>query len=446
MSENRHLDTICFRDRYSGPMGHTVLEGEFSKKQSWYGFAVLALAGFALMASYGVVRPLARAVFSFDARFMLWGMAATPLLVTLIIWPYGWALSRLGPRRTILWSTALSGALLAVPFLIRHPYLTFFLYVWKDVYVVLLVEQFWSLANSSHSIAQGKRRFGALLFIGGLGAVSGNQLVALLAEPLGSWTVYLGAILFLLPFAMFMDRAHKGTGDKVASRPEKGPWEGGTLAVLARSPLLFSIACIVALGQVMAGALEVVFTQHVESAYAFAASLPAQDARAAFEGRFWTAVNLGSMSVQLAIPLLLRRLSVRLVQLLIPISHGAALAVLLVYPSLTTAALAFAWFKILDYSLFRASKEVLYVPLDFAARYRVKMLIDMTIYRTAKGGSGLVLYGLSTVIVAVGRMFALTALGATVLWTFFAWKIGRGFAKFEERAQNRPVADQDGGS
>jgi AAA family ATP:ADP antiporter len=404
------------------------------------------MAGFALMASYGIVRPLARAVFSFDARFMLWGMAATPLLVTLLIWPYGWALSRLGPRRTILWSSVLSASLLVLPFLVRHPYLTFFLYVWKDVYVVLLVEQFWSLANSSHSIAQGKRRFGALLFIGGLGAVSGNQLVALLAEPLGSWTVYLGAILVLVPFALLMDRAHQGGEEEGASQPGKEAVDGHALGMLARSPLLFSIACIVALGQVMAGALEVVFTQHVETAYAFGATLGAQDARAAFEGRFWTAVNLGSMSVQLLIPLLLRRLSVRLVHLLIPMSHGAALAALLVYPSLTTAALAFAWFKVLDYSLFRASKEVLYVPLDFASRYRVKMLIDMTIYRTAKGGSGLVLYGLSSVVVAVGRLFALTALGAVLLWTFFAWKIGRGFAKFEEQAQNGSVADQDGGS
>ncbi len=49
------------------------------------GFLPLALAGFSLMASYGIVRPLARALFSFEARFMLWGMAVTPLLVTLLL-------------------------------------------------------------------------------------------------------------------------------------------------------------------------------------------------------------------------------------------------------------------------------------------------------------------------------------------------------------------------
>lgn len=399
------------------------------------------------MASYGIVRPLARAVFSFEARFMLWGMAATPLLVTLLIWPYGLALTRLGPRRTVLWCTALSGLLLALPLLIRHPYLTFFLYVWKDVYVVLLVEQFWSLSNSMHTVASGKRSFGVLLFIGGLGAVFGNQLVALLAEPLGSWTVYQGSILLLLPFAYFISRAHIALGhsDPGPARAD-APGAAG-LAVLARSPYLLTIAAIVALGQVMAGALEVVFTQHVAATYGtgdFVAK--AQDARAAFEGRFWTWVNLGSMSMQLVTPLILSLLAIPTIHLLIPIAHLLAIGLLLFYPSLHTAAFAFAWFKVVDYSLFRASKEVLYVPLDFDARYRAKMLIDMTIYRTAKGGSGMLLYLLGTAVATFGRMLTIAALVGATLWTVFAWKIRLGFAKIEKRPQDRHVDNQKGGT
>jgi len=389
------------------------------------------------MASYGIVRPLARAVFSFEARYMLWGMAATPLLVTLLIWPYGKALSRWGPRKTVLWCTVLSGLLLSLPLLIRHPYLTFFLYVWKDVYVVLLVEQFWSLANSMHTVAAGKRRFGVLLFIGGLGAVFGNQFVALLSESLGSWNVYLGAIIFLLPFAFFISRAHRALGprDSPAKRTDL-PSDAG-LGVLSRSPYLLTIAAIVALGQVMAGALEVVFTQHVEVTYGIGeVGAYAQDARAAFEGRFWTWVNLGSMTMQLVTPLLLGLLAIPTVHLLIPLTHLLAIGVLLVYPSLPTAAFAFAWFKVVDYSLFRASKEVLYVPLDFDARYRAKMIIDMTIYRTAKGGSGLLLYVIGSAAAAFGRLLTVAALASATLWALFAWKIRHGFAKFENEPQN----------
>lgn len=407
------------------------------RRPSIAGFVPLALAGFALMASYGVVRPLARAVFSFEARFMFWGMAATPLLVTLLIWPYGLALTRLGPRRTVLGCTLLSGLLLSLPLLIRHPYLTFFLYVWKDVYVVLLVEQFWSLANSMHTVAAGKRRFGVLLFIGGLGAVSGNQLVALLSEPLGAWTVYVGALLLLLPFAFFISRAYDAVGLSGPSptRPDS-PGAAG-LGVLSKSPYLLTIAAIVALGQVMAGALEVVFTQHVEGTYGIGeVAAHARDARAAFEGRFWTWVNLGSMSMQLVTPLLLSLLAIPSIHLIIPLTHLLAIGALLAHPSLATAAFAFAWFKVVDYSLFRASKEVLYVPLDFDARYRAKMIIDMTIYRTAKGGSGLLLYLIGSVAAAFGRLLTVAALVSATLWTLFAWKIRHGFAIFEKQPQN----------
>ncbi len=403
------------------------------RRQPIAGFLPLAVAGFALMASYGIVRPLARAVFSFEAQFMLWGMAATPLLVTLIIWPYGKALTLLGPRKTVLWCTLLSALLLSLPLLVRHPYLTFFLYVWKDVYVVLLVEQFWSLANSMHTVASGKRRFGVLLFIGGLGAVFGNQLVALLSEPLGAWTVYQGAIVSLLPFAYFISRAHRALGVQESVPVDSKKPVGTGFDVLSRSPYLLTIAAIVALGQVMAGALEVVFTQHVEVSYGVGeVAAQVRDARAAFEGRFWTWVNLGSMSMQLITPVLLAILAIPVVHLLIPFTHLLAIGALLVYPSLGTAAFAFAWFKVVDYSLFRASKEVLYVPLDFHARYRAKMIIDMTIYRTAKGGSGLLLYLLGTVAATFSRLLTVAALSGAALWALFAWKIRRGFAKFEK--------------
>jgi hypothetical protein len=41
--------------------------------------------------------------------------------------------------------------------------------------------------------------------------------------------------------------------------------------------------------------------------------------------------------------------------------------------------------KTVDYSVFRAAKEVLYIPLPFTARYRAKLTIDALIYRSTKG-------------------------------------------------------------
>ena len=46
--------------------------------------------------------------------------------------------------------------------------------------------------------------------------------------------------------------------------------------------------------------------------------------------------------------------------------------------------LAFALFKTIDYSTFRAAKEILYIPLSFDARYRAKEVIDVFGYRFGK--------------------------------------------------------------
>jgi ATP/ADP translocase len=84
---------------------------------------------------------------------------------------------------------------------------------------------------------------------------------------------------------------------------------------------------------------------------------------------------------------------------------------------LTTGAAAFTAFKALDYSLFRAAKEMLYIPLSFDARYRAKSVIDAFGYRAAKGG-------MSGLLAAVGRCsggiaaaaYPLVAIVAAGLW------------------------------
>jgi ATP/ADP translocase len=71
----------------------------------------------------------------------------------------------------------------------------------------------------------------------------------------------------------------------------------------------------------------------------------------------------------------------------------------------------------MDYSLYRASKETLYVPLSFNARYRAKMVIDAFVSRSAKGVGSL---GLTAVQLVAGpiALFALplAAVGMSGVW------------------------------
>jgi len=180
----------------------------------------------------------------------------------------------------------------------------------------------------------------------------------------------------------------------------------------------------------MAATLDVTFHAKMSDA------VTGLDQRSAFEGQFWSYVNAGSMLMQLVTPIVLKLLSVRLLHMLIPLTHMAAVGALLLFPSLATAGIAFAWFKILDYSLFRACKEVLYVPLDFDARYRAKMVIDMVVYRTTKGSAALLLSLVRRVTAVLTAFLPVVAGLSAILWVLFALKIGQDFAKLENVEEN----------
>ena len=97
-----------------------------------------------------------------------------------------------------------------------------------------------------------------------------------------------------------------------------------------------------------------------------------------------------------------------------PIIHLVVIIVAIIEPNVLTVGLAFFLFKAFDYSIFRAAKELLYIPLGFDERYRAKELIDVFGYRAGKGGSSVAIVVLQKAglimnkyYLAIGFMFAM---------------------------------------
>jgi ATP/ADP translocase len=91
---------------------------------------------------------------------------------------------------------------------------------------------------------------------------------------------------------------------------------------------------------------------------------------------------------------MLRLLGVGTVLLLIPGLLGAAVATYAAIPRFAAMASAKVASKAFDYSLFRAAKEILYIPLSHSERTQGKAFVDMCSYRAAKGACSLLLLGL----------------------------------------------------
>ena len=339
-----------------------------------------------LLAGYELARGPSQSLFlaHYDAQHLPWVMALSPVVTLAMVYGYGALLSRLGARRTLVATSLLSGLGLGAGYVgVSAGYgpATVVLYAFREAYVVLLIEQYWSFINSTLDESQARRVNGPICGIASIGAISGGLAVRLLATSVGTEGLVLGAALSTLPAALLGWLAYRAGGEPPVVEAKR---EGhGKLAIdlFGRYRTLRLVGAMVVITQVLATVLDIRFSGLLQVAY------PDTDLRTAFLGTFWTLTNTATFALQFVlVPLVLRRVSLRRVHAALPAIHIAALAGLLLFPTLAVGAAAFLLFKALDYSLFRAAKEILYIPLPFDARYRAKEVIDAVGYRAAKGG------------------------------------------------------------
>jgi len=300
-------------------------------------------------------------------------------------WLFSVSLRRLGPDTTFTATLLLSALVLAGSAeAVRRgiPGSAFLLYIFAQAYIVFIVEEVWAFINSLFVPAQGKRWNGVIIAVSTIGSVTGGILTGRLSVAIGSERiVWIAAGLTVA--ASLLGRLAFRLAGKQPVPPDRPPlkladhfaWD-----LLRTDPTIRRLALIVIAAQSVAVLLDIAFHRALQIA------VPLQDPRTALLGYFWSAVNLFALALQLGLcPFLLSRLPLRRIHAAIPLLFGLAALAAVVFPILPVLGIAFFILKTVDYSVFRAAKEVLYIPLSFTARYRAKMTVDALIYRSSKG-------------------------------------------------------------
>lgn len=377
---------------------------------SWLAAGGMGLQAFFLFMAYAIARPGTESLFLADwgsERLPIaWIAVAIAVVGTVAVYQryaVGRRLDRLYGA-IVLVSVVLMGAILGLRLVWAAP-ATFLLYVWKDVHIVVLCEVFWTGANASFSLKRARWVYGLFCVMGSLGGMSGNLLVGPAAESWGTATVLWGvAPLLALSWAMAA-----GLGPKVGPATAKATT---TLAegwrTLRQSAYLGRLMVLIAVVQVAITLVDFSFNQAVEAAY------PETDARTAVVGQVYFWIDAASLALQALTGPILAAIGVRGAMLGIPMLLGAALMGFLVHPAMGSMAVAKVASKAMDYSLFRAAKEMLYIPLPYEEKTQGKAFIDMASYRVAKGAASLLVLGL--VAMAAGGWVAGVALALVLLW------------------------------
>ncbi len=377
------------------------------------------LSAMFLFCGYEFIRSPAESLFidRFGAGAKPYAIACVPFMMAAMIYGYGRLLSAVGAKKAMAVSMLGSAAFFLLAWLLMDhvgKWLVFLLLVFKESYVVVISEQYWSFVNSVLKDEEGKVFNGPMAGLGALGSLAGGWLLGHFAVGLGTETFVLFAAIIILPAAALFWLGYNKAGEPKPSAAEAGGKKGHIhLSILKENRTVLFIAFIIFAAQVVATALDFRFTQLVQD------FMPLQDARTAYLGRFWMNVNVFSFSMQfLATPLLLRYIPRRGILTAIPAVHIVTCVLLFINPTLGLASTAFLLFKGMDYSIFRASKETLYIPFSYDTRYRAKQVADAFTYRFAKGLTATWVSGLTAVgSIAPGFYPALGAVFSSVWLT-----------------------------
>ena len=254
-------------------------------------------------------------------------------------------------------------------------------YIFVDILAVILVEQFWSLTDSIYSTEEGKRWYGLVGTGGLLGGVAGGGAAALVINytPLQTYDLLLIAaaiigVIFALTWLMGRMQLYSDVMEVSKPRKIKHRWQ-----VLTKSRYLILIAAALMVAQLVSPMVEYQFMRIIEGTY------PEREARTAILSLFFSVLSAISIGINLLItPFILRYLGVLAGLMVQPIALATSTYGFVIDPSLYPAATMKISDRGLSYSINRASKELLYIPIDPITIYESKAWIDMFGYRIFK--------------------------------------------------------------
>jgi ATP:ADP antiporter, AAA family len=417
-------------------------EGELATGLMMFAYSFLA------MTAYNVIKPITRSKFisSLGADNLPYVQLAAGLLIGVLMQGYSVLVARL-PRRYVAPLTLAGMSALLVGFWVLFrtagSWVSAGFYLLGLILAVLVISQFWTLANDIYDARQAKRLFG---FIGGgssLGGMMGAGLTALVVSRVGTDNLLLCSAAILLVCAGLVTvivrrEAAAGRGGAAAAE-EEGVGGKEAFRLLRESRHLQIIALVIAFAAVGAGLIELQLNLAAEAFKGRSAT----DNLTAFLAQVTLYLSAVGFFIQVFLTSRIHRiLGVGFALLVLPTSLGVTGVVVLLNAALWAPGLARILDTSLRYTLDKTTREVLFLPLPTDLKYRAKPFVDVTVDRFAKGLASL----LALVLIkpwGLGlnwQQISWASLAVMALWVVTAVRARREYlATFRRSIERREV-------
>jgi HEAT repeat protein/CRP-like cAMP-binding protein len=367
-------------------------EGESTTALLMFAYSFLA------MTAHNIVKPVTRSKFIGDlgADNIPYVQLAAGALIGVAMHGYGALAARL-PRGWAIPVTQAGMAALLLAFWALFdaeaawPSVAF--YFLGLVLGILLISQFWTLANELYDARQAKRVFG---FIGGgasLGGMVGSGLTSLAVAEVGAENLLLlGAAVLagcvgLVCLILRRERGGIGRGEA----DEEGIGGKEALRLLRESKHLQLIALVIGFSAVGAAIIE----QQLNMAVEAFKGRDATDEITGFLAQVTFYLSAVGFAVQVGLTSRIHRyLGIGFALLVLPVSLGATGLVMLLNAALWAPALARILDSALRYTVDKTTREILFLPLPAELKQRAKPFVDVTVDRVAKALGALLVLAL----------------------------------------------------
>ncbi|HXE79365.1 MAG TPA: Npt1/Npt2 family nucleotide transporter, partial [Vicinamibacterales bacterium] len=401
---------------------------------------------FLAMTAYNIVQPITRSQFikELGADNLPYVLLVSVFVIGLIMQGY----SRLGsllPGRLVVPATQgiMIALLLAFWVLLgTGEWVAVGLYLFGQMYGILLISQFWTLANIIYDPRQAKRVFG---FIGGgasLGGILGGSLTTFLSTKIGDPNLLLMSAIILAACAAVVlaivrdpSRARDLKGLERAGG-EKGVGGSRALQMLRSSRHLQVISAVILLTSIGAGLIDQQLNMAIET-FKGGGEAEAMTVVLAQVQVYTSAIGF---IIQVWLTSRIQRyLGIGFALMILPVGLGLSAVVMLINAALWAPMFARVLDKSLRYTVDKTSREILFLPLPPDLKQHAKPFVDVTVDRFGRAAVALLLlvlikpWGLSL----DWQQISYASLVVMALWIGMAIVAKRGYMAAFRRSLDR---------
>lgn len=399
-----------------------TLKGElesYSPREKAFIFFAMLCALF-ICCEYSLIRPVSNSLFisRFSSQLLPYAWLALVPFNFVCVSLYNKLIPKWGSGRLfvfLLGSVVLVNIFVAF-FSKKIFFLPFVFYMWKEMYVLMMLQLVWSVIHANVNLKKARYLYGIIYGIGGLGSMLGSAIPSFFAVSIGSENlIFLSLPIYLMLLFTYRKMSSLSQGDAPVENGEK---EGGFfhgIRLIRGSRFLIFALLIVVFMQMTSAVVDFQFNDFL--AYAFTQ----KDVRTEYSARIFGIIHTITVAFQfIGAYVLIKWIGFRRSHYLIPACLALFASALVALPLFPIASLMFISCKSLDFSFFGVIKEMLYVPLKPDEKFRAKAIIDIFAYRTSKAFA-------SILIITFNAFVSSTLLSWIVIAIALGWIVSVSF-------------------